>query len=182
VQPHYPLECNMRHHQNSPNANMHAILECIFVDYANQLRAEYPGRKIRSAAVFASGIPEFERLGYAELVNAKTGIRTGIPRFLIDTIKRSKRQPIWIPSRHFPVDSSDIFKEMKPSIQGDAVVWQHTPSECRRLGQLKDIETNAGTLFHTASKPFLSLVRTRMCLGANYAKLSCLPGCTTNIH
>jgi hypothetical protein len=120
---------------------MHPILECIFVDYANELRAKHPGRKIRSAAVFASGIPVFERLGYAELVNAKTGIRKGIPKFLTDTIKRSKRQPIWIPSRHFPVDPFDIVKEMKPSIQGDAVVWQYTPSECRRLGQLKDIDT-----------------------------------------
>ena len=131
----------MRHHQNSPAANMHAILECIFVDYANVLRAKYPGRKIRNAAIFASGIPEFERFGYIELVDARTEIRKGIPEFLIDTIKRSKRQPIWIPSRNFPVDLSDIVKEMKPCIQGDAVVWQHTPSDCRRLGQLKDIDT-----------------------------------------
>jgi len=120
---------------------MHAILECIFVDYANQLRAEYPGRNIRNAAVFASGIPVFERFGYIELVNAKTGIRKGIPEFLIRRIKRSKRQPIWIPSTNFPVDLSDIDKEMKASMHGDAVVWRHTGSECRRIGQLKDIET-----------------------------------------
>jgi hypothetical protein len=120
---------------------MHAILECTFVDYANQLRAAYPGRRIRNAAVFASAISAFERLGYIELVNPKIGMRKGIPEFLIDTIKRSKRQPIWIPSRNFPVDLSDIVKEMKPSMQGDSVVWRHTPSECRRLGQLKDIDT-----------------------------------------
>jgi hypothetical protein len=128
----------MRHHQNSPAANMHEILECILINYVNELRAKYPGRKIRNAEVFASAIPEFERFGYIELVNAKTGIRKGIPEFLIDTIKRSKRLPIWIPSRNFPVDLSDIVKEMKPSIQGDAVVWRHTQSQCRRLGQLKD--------------------------------------------
>jgi hypothetical protein len=131
----------MRHHQNSPNRNMHALLEGLFVDYANLLRAKYPGRKIRNAAVFASGIPEFERFGYIELVDTRIGIRKGIPKFLIEAIKRSKRQPIWVPSRNFPVHLSDIVKEMKPSIQGDAVVWRHTPAECRRLGQLKDIDT-----------------------------------------
>jgi len=120
---------------------MHAILECIFVDYANQLRAKYPGRKIRNAAVFASAIPEFERFGYIELVDTRAGIRNGIPEFLVDTIKRSKRQPIWIPSRNFPVHLPDIAKEMKPSIQGDAIVWRHTPSEFRRIGQLNDIDT-----------------------------------------
>lgn len=126
----------MRHHQNSPTANMHDILECIFIQYANELRAKHPGRKIRNAAVFASGIPVFERVGYIELVNAKDGIRKGIPNFLIDTIKRSKRQPIWVPSRNLPADPFEVFSEMKASFQGDAVVWEHIPSECRRLGQL----------------------------------------------
>jgi hypothetical protein len=115
---------------------MHPILECLFVAYANQLREKYPGRKIRNAAVFASGIPEFERFGYIELVNARTGIRKGIPEFLIGTIKRSRRQPIWIPSTNFPDNPSDVFKGMKPSIQGDAVVWRHTPSS-----QFEDIDT-----------------------------------------
>ena len=131
----------MRHSQNSPTANMNAILECIFTDYANQLRVANPGRKIRNAAVFASAIPEFERLGYIELVDTRNGLRKGIPKLLIDTIKRSKRQPIWIPSRNFPVDLSDIVKEMKPSMQGDSVVWRHIRSECRRLGQHKDVDT-----------------------------------------
>jgi hypothetical protein len=83
----------------------------------------------------------FERFGYIELVNSKTGMRKVIPEFLIDTIKRSKRQPIWIPSRNFPFDLSDIVKEMKPSMQGDSVVWRHIRSECRRLGQHKDVDT-----------------------------------------
>ena len=127
----------MKHSQNSPTANMHAILECIFIDYANQLRAAYPGRKIRNAAVFASAIPEFERFGYIELVDTRNGVRKGIPKCLIDRIKRSKRQPSWIPSRNFPVDLSNIVREMTPSIRGDAVVWRHTPTECRRVGQQK---------------------------------------------
>jgi hypothetical protein len=42
-------------------ANMHAILECTFVDYANRLRAQYPERTIRNGAVFASGVLEFAR-------------------------------------------------------------------------------------------------------------------------
>lgn len=126
----------MKYHQYSPAANMDALLECIFVRYANRLRENYPGRKIRNAAVFASGIPVFERFGYIELVDTKTGIRKGIPKFLVDRIKRSRRQPIWIPGTNFPVNPSDIFEEMKPSIQGDAVVWRHTPS-----GQFNDIDT-----------------------------------------
>jgi hypothetical protein len=130
----------MTHDQNTPTANMHAILKCIFVDYANQLRAAYPGRKIRNGAVFASAIPEFERLGYIELVDTRNGIRKGIPKVLIDRIKRSKRQPIWIPSRNFPVDLSNIVREMTPSIRGDAVVWRHTPTECRRIDQQKNLD------------------------------------------
>jgi hypothetical protein len=130
----------MTHDQNTPTANMHAIPKCIFVDYANQLRAAYPGRKIRNGAVFASAIPEFERLGYIELVDTRNGIRKGIPKVLIDRIKRSKRQPIWIPSRNFPVDLSNIVREMTPSIRGDAVVWRHTPTECRRIDQQKHLD------------------------------------------
>jgi hypothetical protein len=48
--------------KNSINGNMHGLLESMFVDYANRLRADYPGRTIRNAAVFASGVPEFARL------------------------------------------------------------------------------------------------------------------------
>ncbi len=130
----------MRHRLNSFSDNMYALLECILVDYANQLRAKYPGQKIRNSAVFASGIPVFERFGYIELVDAKAGILKGIPEFLIARIKRSKHQPIWVPSRNFPVEAFDIFEELKPSIEGDAIVWRHTPSECRRVGQLKHID------------------------------------------
>ena len=50
--------------KNSIEDNMHGLLECIFVDYANQLRANYPGRIIRNSKVFASGVPEFARLGF----------------------------------------------------------------------------------------------------------------------
>ena len=40
----------MRHPlKNSIKENMHGLLECIFVDYSNQLRANYPGRIIRNA-------------------------------------------------------------------------------------------------------------------------------------
>ena len=69
--------------KNSIKENMHGLLECIFVDYANQLRANYPGRIIRNAKVFASGVPEFARLGYIELVDARSGIPEDIPDFLV---------------------------------------------------------------------------------------------------
>lgn len=78
----------MIHAVSSIRENMHPLLECTFVDYANLLRANYPDKTIRNAAVFASGVPEFARLGYIELVDARTGIPEGIPDFLIRTIKR----------------------------------------------------------------------------------------------
>ena len=40
------MESKMRHHSNSPTENMHALLECIIIEYANGLRAKYLGRKI----------------------------------------------------------------------------------------------------------------------------------------
>ena len=68
--------------KNSITENMHGLLECTFVDYANLLRAKYPDKTIRNAAVFASGVPEFARLGFIELVDARTGIPEGIWTFL----------------------------------------------------------------------------------------------------
>ena len=58
--------------KNSIEDNMHGLLECTFVDYANQLRANYPSQIIRNAKVFASGVPEFARLGFIELVSPVT--------------------------------------------------------------------------------------------------------------
>ena len=110
---------------------MHALLECIFVDYANQLRAKYPGRTIRNAAVFTSGVPEFARLGFIELVDARTGIPEGIPDRLVHTIKRAKHQPIWIPGVNFPDNAMDIYDQMKPTMRNNEVVWRHIPSKRR---------------------------------------------------
>jgi hypothetical protein len=93
---------------------MYGLLESIFAEYADRLRANYPDRTIRNAAVFASGVPEFARLGLIELVDARTGIPEGIPDFLVRTIKRAKHQPIWIPGPNFPDDPMDIYEQMKP--------------------------------------------------------------------
>jgi hypothetical protein len=123
--------------KNSIEDNMHGLLECIFVDYADQLRANYPGRIIRNAKVFASGVPEFARLGFIELVNARTGIPEGIPDFLVRTIKRAKHQPIWIPGVNFPDDPWDINEQMKPYMLNDEVVWQHIPSKRRSTWRLR---------------------------------------------
>src|ERR1700722_16559253 len=109
--------------KNSIKENMHGLLECIFVDYANQLRANYPGRIIRNATVFASGVPEFARLGFIELVDARSGIPEDIPDFLVRTIKRAKYQPIWIPGVNFPDDPWDINELMKPFAQNNEVVF-----------------------------------------------------------
>jgi hypothetical protein len=122
------MEDRMKHAlKNSIKENMHGLLECTFVNYANLLRANYPERTIRNAALFASGVPEFARLGYIELVDARAGIPEDIPDFLVRTIKRAKYQPIWIPGPNFPDDPMDIYDQMKPSMSGDEVVWQHLP-------------------------------------------------------
>ena len=115
--------------KNSIQENMHGILECTFVDYANRLRAKYPERTIRNAAVFASGVPEFARLGYIELVDARTGIPDGLPPALVRTIKRAKHQPIWIPGPNFPDDPWDIYEQMKSSVRGGEIIWQHFPAK-----------------------------------------------------
>jgi hypothetical protein len=125
------MENDMRHAVKNFRENMHGLLECIFVDYANLLRANYPDRTIRNTAVFVSGVPEFARLGLIELVDARTGIRDGIPDFVVRTIKRAKHQPIWIPGVNFPASLDDIFKQMKPFMRGNKVVWQHIPSRRR---------------------------------------------------
>jgi hypothetical protein len=126
------MEDKMKHAvKNSIRENMHGLLECTFVDYANRLRATYPERTIRNGAVFASGVPEFARLGYIELVDAKASIPGGLPPSLVRTIKRAKHQPIWIPGPNFPDDPWDIFDQMKPSIHADNIVWQHVPAKRR---------------------------------------------------
>jgi hypothetical protein len=52
--------------------------------------------RIRNADVLTSGVKEFARLGYIELVDARTGIHDGLPDFLVEAIKLAK-PPIWIP-------------------------------------------------------------------------------------
>jgi hypothetical protein len=94
----------MKHPANNSieSNNMHGVLEFTFVDYANLLREKYPAQIIRNAKVFASGISEFARLGFIELVEARCGIPKDLPGFLVRTIKRAKHQPIWIPGVNFP--------------------------------------------------------------------------------
>jgi hypothetical protein len=118
----------MRHVlKNSIAENMYGLLESIFAEYADRLRANYPDRTIRNAAVFASGVPEFARLGLIELVDARTGIPEGIPDFLVRTIKRAKHQPIWIPGPNFPDDPMDIYEQMKPLMRRSP--WRTGPPQ-----------------------------------------------------
>ncbi len=111
------MENEIRHAlKHSIAENMHGLLESTFARYANLLRQKYPGRTIRNAAVFASAVAEFARLGYVELVDARMGIPEGLPDFLVCTIKRVKHQPIWIPGVNFPDQAMDIYDQMKPCI------------------------------------------------------------------
>jgi hypothetical protein len=129
---HLFMENDMRNApKNSGTENMYALLECLFVDYANQLRAAYPGRTIRNAAVFATGVPEFARRGFIRLVDVRSGIPKGVPDFIVRRIKRAKYQPIWVPGVNFPDNPLDICERMKPSMRGSEVVWRHIPSKRR---------------------------------------------------
>jgi hypothetical protein len=114
--------------RNSIQENMHGLLECMFVRHANLLRSKYPDKTIRNADVFTSGVKEFARLGYIELVDARTGIPDGLPAFLVRTIRRAK-PPIWIPGPNFPDEPWEIDELMKPSMRGDEIVWQHFPAK-----------------------------------------------------
>ena len=119
----------MKHFVSSIQENMHGLLEHMFVDYANLLRSKYPNKTIRNAAVFTSGVPEFARFGYIELIDARKGIPEEIPDFLVRTIKRSKRQPIWMPGPKFPDEPFDMYDQMKPYMLGNQLLWLHTPSQ-----------------------------------------------------
>jgi tRNA A37 N6-isopentenylltransferase MiaA len=126
------MEDDMKHAlRNSIKENMHALLESTLVQYANLLRSKYPDKTIRNADVFTSGVNEFARLGYIELVDARIGIPNGLPAFLVQTIKRAKHQPIWIPGRNFPDEPWEIYDRMQPSMRGDEIIWRHCPSERR---------------------------------------------------
>jgi hypothetical protein len=103
----------MKHALKSSTENMHGLLECEFASYANLLRQRYPERIIRNATVFESAICEFSRLGYIQLVDARREIPSDLPEFLVRTIKRMKRQPVWVPgptpgrqSRHLRSDET----------------------------------------------------------------------------
>ena len=49
--------------------------------YANLLRSKYPDKTIRNAHVFRSGVKEFARLGYIELVTPKPEFLMGFRPF-----------------------------------------------------------------------------------------------------
>lgn len=111
--------------------NVFALLKHVFVDYAVQLRAQYPDRKIRNAAVFASGIPAFARLSYVELVDARKPLPKHILPYIAQRIKRAS-QPIWVPGKNFPRNLLDLDNLMQPYLHGDEVRWKHVASRGAR--------------------------------------------------
>ena len=84
-------------------------------------------------------VPEFARLGFIELVDARSGIPDSIPDFLVRTIKRAKHQPIWVPGVNFPDDPMDIYEQMKPFMRNNNVVWQYFPSKRRSSWRLQAV-------------------------------------------
>jgi hypothetical protein len=57
---------------------------------------------VQSALLRALQLPSNEKSTLSAQYDLVAAVR--VTNFLIDTIKRSKRQPIWIPSRNFPAD------------------------------------------------------------------------------
>jgi hypothetical protein len=120
----------MKHALKNSKENMHGLVEATFHLYANLLRSKYPEKRIRNADVFTSGVKEFAKLGYIELVDSRIGIPDRLPGFLVRTLKRAK-PPIWIPGPNFPDNAWEINDLMQPSMRGNEVVWQHFPSKRR---------------------------------------------------
>jgi hypothetical protein len=53
-----------------------------------------------------------------------------IPDFLVRTVKRSKRQSIWMPGPTFPDEPFDMYDhQMKPDMLGNQLLWLHMPSQ-----------------------------------------------------
>jgi len=56
---------------------------------------------------------------------------------MIKTIKRSKEDAMWVPSKNFPRNPMDLYEEMKPYMDGDVVLWRHRASKSPKIGSLK---------------------------------------------
>ena len=93
------------------------------------LTGRLPGANDPERRGFEFCRPGIARLGYIELVDRRGIIPEDIPNFLVRTIRRAKHQPIWIPGPNFPDDPWDLYHQMKPSMHGNELVWQHTPAQ-----------------------------------------------------
>jgi hypothetical protein len=114
--------------KNAAIEHICGLLEEFFFCYAAKLQEAHPGRPIRIEAVFESGIPEFERLGYIELIDARKGTPKGIPDIFVREAKRA-RAPMWVLGQNWPGRIFDIFDQMKVSLGDDRVLWEHSPPE-----------------------------------------------------
>jgi hypothetical protein len=82
--------------------NVHPLLECTCMDYANGLRAEYPAETIRNGAVFKSacfetGATWFYRAGRRQERNTRA-----CQSDVAQRVKFMKHQPVWILDGKFP--------------------------------------------------------------------------------
>jgi hypothetical protein len=128
--------------------NIYALLKEIFSRYANVLRAQYPKQTIRNAAIFDSAIREFSRFGYIELVDCRRGVPPAIPGFMVRRLKRVRHHPIWIIGPQFPDDPRAILDEMRPSMNGDEIVWHHRPSRRKPTWRIGSVEGTSRAAYH----------------------------------
>jgi hypothetical protein len=113
--------------------NIYPLLEYTLMDYANELRSEYPALKISNALVFEAAISELARRGFIELVDARKGIPAHVSQYHAQRVKRIKRQPVWIPTGKWPDWSDDILNIVRPYMRGNAVAWKYNPGAPRTV-------------------------------------------------
>src|SRR3954454_15355244 len=118
--------------QTGSNQNLFALLQTMFAHYANQLRDQYPGRVINNASVFDSAVREDARRGLIVLVKDKASISSEVPAHLIRRLEKVKKWPLWVPTTKFPADPLDLASDLRPSLDGDTIVWKDGEKSGRR--------------------------------------------------
>jgi hypothetical protein len=113
---------------SSIRPNMHGYVGAICLTYSMFLRQDCEGRKKpRSAMVFDSAIAEMARLRYIVLVEGKKDISSWMPKYLVRTIKRVRKFPIWVPApRMMELHGEWLCDRLKPTMENGKIIWHHT--------------------------------------------------------
>ena len=112
-------ECDLR---RITVARVGEYLRCLFKEYAQDIRRDYPGFICRNATVVESGILEFERRGWAKLIADVSEwphwmqSRTRLKNLL-------NERPIWLPTATLLKPDPFVYMKLKPFIRKDQLSW-----------------------------------------------------------